>query len=156
MLKVIGFGTSSDRVLQDFHPSVRSQVSVDDSKSLIDEQDMIEEYHKHDILVFPSLYEGFGMVFLEAMASGLAVIATPTGGVVDVIRHGENGYVVGIGDPESLASAITHLWTSPKERRRLGAAAREAASVLTWDRSAALQLTGYRQLAQRNRLRLAD
>jgi glycosyltransferase involved in cell wall biosynthesis len=109
---------------------------------------MIEAYQRHELLAFPSLYEGFGLVFLEGMACGMTVIATSTGGVVDVIRHDENGYVVRPGDPGALATAIQELWMAPERRQRLGEAARQTARDYTWGQIAARTLECYRVAAK--------
>lgn len=62
-----------------------------------------------DIFCRPSLSEGFGNVFVEAMAASLPVIATPVGGIVDFLKDGETGLFCKIENPESIASSITRL-----------------------------------------------
>jgi len=61
-------------------------------------------YIQHDVFVFPSLFEGFGVVILEALACGLPVITTPHTG--DIINDGENGYLVPIRDTQKIADKI--------------------------------------------------
>jgi glycosyltransferase involved in cell wall biosynthesis len=129
---VVGYGVPKQVVLSEFDASLRGLLRVDEQLRVLDQDELIEEYHKHTILVFPSVYEGFGLVFLEAMASGLAVIATPVGGAVDVIKDGHNGLIVSEGDPVALATAIASLWVSPERRSKIGAAARETARSYTW------------------------
>lgn len=143
-LSIVGFGQSQDAVLGTFETSVQPGIRTDESLRVLDEQALIAEYGRHEVLVFPSLYEGFGMVFLEAMAAGLAVIATPTGGVVDLIQDGENGIIVPPENAEALALAITDLWASPEKRQRLGEAARATARMHTWDSIAERTLECYR------------
>jgi glycosyltransferase involved in cell wall biosynthesis len=77
-----------------------------------------------DILVLPSHFECFPMAVIEAMAYGLAVITTPVGSVPEAITDEETGLLVGVGDSESLARAITRLIDDPVLRRRLGTHAR--------------------------------
>jgi glycosyltransferase involved in cell wall biosynthesis len=77
-----------------------------------------------DVFVFPSLKEGLGVAMLEAMASGLAVVASASGGVTDVIEDGVSGLLVPPADSHAIAKAISRL-RDEQERRRLGAAARE-------------------------------
>lgn len=149
-LSIIGHGAHSERILGDFEPAVRGLVTADETWRQVEEATLMEEYRRHEILLFPSLYEGFGMVFLEAMASGMAVIASPTGGVPDIIRHNENGYVVPAGDPEALASAVEELLKHPEKRESLGLSARLTARQLTWERIADRTLDCYRTVARRS------
>ena len=73
----------------------------------------------------PSYAEGMPMALLEAMSWGLPVIATPVGGVPQVIEHGVNGLLVEPGDIEGIAAAIARLMSDPALRERLGTAARQ-------------------------------
>jgi glycosyltransferase involved in cell wall biosynthesis len=73
-----------------------------------------------DVFAFPSLWEGFGNVILEAMACGLPVIASKCPhGPEEIITHGENGLLVEVRDVEGLAEAIHHLITRDTIRKRL-------------------------------------
>jgi glycosyltransferase involved in cell wall biosynthesis len=80
-----------------------------------------------DIFVFPSLREGLGVAVLEAAASGLAIVASETGGIGDVIENGVNGILVKPGDSEALAGAISRMAAAPNERAAIGQAARTRA-----------------------------
>lgn len=76
-----------------------------------------------DASVLPSLFEGMGRVILEAMAAGKPVVASKTGGIPDLVRHGENGLLVQPGSPASLETALEQILTDPSLRSRLGAGA---------------------------------
>ncbi len=80
-----------------------------------------------DVFVLPSLYEGFGIAILEAMASGRPVVATAVGGIPEVVVHGETGLLVPPGDPVALADALHELLTHPERARALGARGQERA-----------------------------
>ncbi|MBI3127192.1 MAG: glycosyltransferase family 4 protein [Candidatus Tectomicrobia bacterium] len=80
-----------------------------------------------DLFVFPSLNEGMGRAAVEAMAAGLAVVASRTGGLPEVVRDGETGLLVPPGDAEALASAMERLLARPEERRAMGEAGRRLA-----------------------------
>ena len=77
-----------------------------------------------DVLVLPSLAEGFGLVLIEAMAAGVPVVATRAPGIVDVVRHGENGLLFDVGDIAGLAAAVRRLSDDSVLRQTLTADAR--------------------------------
>lgn len=79
-------------------------------------KDMPQYLHISDIFVRPSLSEGFGSSFVEAMAAGLPVIATPVGGIVDFIRDGETGLFCEPKNPRSIAQKIEKLVRDPESR----------------------------------------
>ena len=76
-----------------------------------------------DIMVLPSFAENLPMSIIEAMASGLAVVATPVGAVSDIVIDGETGLLVPVGDVDALTTALTRLVEDKPLRDRLGAAA---------------------------------
>lgn len=78
-----------------------------------------------DVFLFPSHREGMPNVLLEAMASGLACVASAIGGSTDLIDNGRSGYLLPAGDEEGMAVAVTNLLTIPARARDLGAAARK-------------------------------
>jgi heptosyltransferase-3 len=83
-------------------------------------------YRHHDILAFPSIWdEPFSITVLEAMASGMAIVATRTGGTPEAIQDGQNGLLVKAEQPGQLAEAIVRLANDAKLRKHLGEAARE-------------------------------
>jgi glycosyltransferase involved in cell wall biosynthesis len=87
-------------------------------------------YRSADIYVQPSRTEPFGMATLEAMACGIPVVASNTGGLADLVEDGTNGYLVPPGDPKALASALLRLTGAPDLRARMGRASRERAASL--------------------------
>ena len=87
--------------------------------------DMPAQYASFDLLVSSSRKEGLPITILEAMASGLPLVATAVGDVVNVVRDGETGIVLPAGDPGPLALAIVDLLRDGEKRRRLGSAARQ-------------------------------
>ena len=90
--------------------------------------------HKHSV-------EGFGLVYLEAGAHGLPVIAHAIGGVPEAVLEGETGLLVAPGDSAALTAAFARLLGDPALRRRLGAAGRARAHRHSW-RDSALSLFG--------------
>lgn len=80
--------------------------------------------------------EGFGLVYLEAGAAGLPVVATRSGGIPDAVVDGETGLFVPEGDPVALAEALARLFDDAALRTRLGDGGRARALRFTWDRTA--------------------
>lgn len=79
-----------------------------------------------DVYALTSRYEGFSLSLVEAMATGLPVVATRCGGPEQILENGVTGLLVENGSPEAIASSIERLRTSAGERERLGTAARAA------------------------------
>lgn len=92
-----------------------------------------------DVFALPAMddgynFEGFGLVLLEASASGTAVIGTDQSGTADAILHGETGLIVSQADiAESLPRALIELLGDPAKAKRMGAAGRSYARTQTWD-----------------------
>jgi glycosyltransferase involved in cell wall biosynthesis len=87
--------------------------------------DIAEILRGVDVVALPSSAEGLPLAVLEAMATGCAVVATPVGGVPEVVSDGETGLLVPPGDVDALTSALSFLVASPEHRARLSAAARK-------------------------------
>lgn len=92
------------------------------------QDDLAREYQRADVFCLPSVQEGFGIVFLEAMAAGKAIVAARAAAVPEVVRQ---GLLVEPEDPEALAVALETLYREPALRRELGHTGR--AEVETYD-----------------------
>jgi len=101
-------------------------------------EELIRLYSQADLLVLPSVWrESYGMPIAESMASGVAVLASDTGGVPELIDEGVTGRLVPRLDVDALAGAIRDLLADRERLHRMGQAARQRAErLLTWDRSA--------------------
>ena len=98
--------------------------------------DVAAVFREHDVLVVPSLYEGFGLVIVEAMAAGIPVVATANTCAPDVITTGREGFVVPAFDSEAIAAKIDWLAGHPAQAREMGAAAAARAADFSWERHA--------------------
>jgi glycosyltransferase involved in cell wall biosynthesis len=78
-----------------------------------------------DLLVLPSLNEGMGRVLVEAMAAGKPVVASEVGGIPDLVKHGETGYLVRPADERALANGIKKLLNDPERARQMGQRGKE-------------------------------
>lgn len=91
-------------------------------------------YAAADVFVRPSLSEGLGSVFLEAMASRVPVVASPVGGIPDIVRHEETGLLCNPDDPDDIARSIIRLLTDKKLSDRIVSTAYEMVrSTYDWD-----------------------
>jgi glycosyltransferase involved in cell wall biosynthesis len=105
----------------------------------ISDDELAGLYGQAEVAVVPSLYEGFSLPAIEAMACGVAVVATTGGALPEVVGvDGETGLLVTPNDPSALAIAIARLLDDPALRARLGAAGRERViNRFTWQVTAA-------------------
>lgn len=95
---------------------------------------LLREYASADLFVLPSLFEPFGIVLMEAMASGLPIVATRVGGVPEVVQEGENALLVPPSDPTALANALVRLATDGALRARFSTFGRTWVERFSWDR----------------------
>jgi glycosyltransferase involved in cell wall biosynthesis len=91
----------------------------------VSHKDLPAYYSLMDVFVHPSLRDGLPNAVLEAMACGKAVIATPVGGVLDVMEDGVNGILVKVNDVDELAQKIAEALSLPGKREAIGRSARE-------------------------------
>ena len=109
------------------------------------QRDLPALYASADAFLCTSTTETLGLVILEAMASGLPVVAVAAGGIADHLRHHANGLAVTV-KPESIAAAILELVYKPTLRARLGAGAREWAVAVGWERELDRLVENYREV----------
>jgi glycosyltransferase involved in cell wall biosynthesis len=114
----------------------------------LDGDELVSAIASADALVFPSTNETFGLVALEAMACGLPVIATMTGGLVDILQDGINALVYDPADPHGMAGCVQRLQHSPELRTRLSQGAYAHALSRSW-RATMDQLIDYYGVATR-------
>jgi glycosyltransferase involved in cell wall biosynthesis len=120
----------------------------------LDDRDLAWLYRNTTAFVFPSLYEGFGLPVLEAMASGACVVVRNASAMAEIV--GEAGALVETADPEALAATISALLDAPERRARLGAAAHQRAAAFTVERMARLTYASYRAALDHARNRDLD
>jgi glycosyltransferase involved in cell wall biosynthesis len=116
----------------------------------IDEAEVARQYAQAQVAVVPSLYEGFSIPALQAMATGVPLVATTAGALPEVVgRHGETGLLVPPGDAAALARAIGALLDDPALGKRLSEAAlRRSREHFSWEATARATVQVYREVAR--------
>lgn len=94
---------------------------------------MPEVLQNYDVMLFPSLGEGFGLSMAEAMACGLPVISTANTGAYDIVSDAQNGFIVPIQDADAIANKMQWFINNREEIPRMGQNAMKTVSELTWD-----------------------
>jgi glycosyltransferase involved in cell wall biosynthesis/GT2 family glycosyltransferase len=90
----------------------------------VSEEERYRLYTACDVFCGPSLYESFGLVYIEAMSHGKPVVACKTGGISEVVEDGVTGILVPPEDPDALVDALVHLLRDPSMRTEMGKAAK--------------------------------
>lgn len=85
-----------------------------------------------DVFVLPSLSEGFPVVSLEAMASGLPIVATKVGGLPEIVKDGENGFLVEPKSPEQIAERVLLFLNNDELRQRISRNNKEKVKEYSW------------------------
>lgn len=91
----------------------------------VSQSDLAKVYQDGDVFVWPAVNEAFGLVFLEAQAAGLPVVAGRTGGVPDVVAEGRTGYLAREGCADGFTQALRKLLEQPEDIQTFGIAAQE-------------------------------
>lgn len=108
-------------------------------------QEVLAEMASHDVFVFPSLFEGFGLVLLEAMAMGLPVITTAHTAGPDLIREGVDGFIVPIRSSAAIAERLEQLRRESAARLAMGRNAQAHAREFAWETYGATLAAGVAQ-----------
>jgi glycosyltransferase involved in cell wall biosynthesis len=98
--------------------------------------DLMQVYDEHGIFLFPSFLEGFGKAFLEAMSRGLVVVASNNGGMKDVIKDGESGFLAKTGDWRQMADLAIQAVQNPELSIDISTEARRTSLNYSWNRVA--------------------
>jgi glycosyltransferase involved in cell wall biosynthesis len=94
--------------------------------------EVLKKMKENDVLLFPSLFEGFGLVITEAMSQGTPVITTDRTAGPDLIEHGYNGWLVAAGSTQALQETIEGILNRPDLIEQVGRAAMKTASLRPW------------------------
>lgn len=139
---IVGDGPDRSR-LQALARALNVQKAVTFLGEATDSQ-LLAACHQAHVFVMPAReeaqaasVEGFGIVYLEASACGLPVIAGRSGGASEAVRHGETGYLVDPDDPQAVSKAVLTLLQKPELRLQMGQNGRRwVETEMNWDRAA--------------------
>ena len=121
-------------------PAMARELGLEDKLTFIDSlsiEELVREYNRAELVVSPSLYEGFGLPAAEAQACGTPVVATSAGAFPEIVQDGETGKIVPPGEAEPLADAIRTLLDDDTMRASMGEAGeRHIRNRFGWRRTA--------------------
>lgn len=147
-LEIVG-GGPDEKVLRDLVASLGLWHEVR-FLGAVDRKQVAQRYRQADLFTLPSSAEAFGNVFAEALASGLPIVGSNTGGIPDLVEHGANGLLVSPGDVHALAGAIRYLAGDPELRAEMSARNRaKAEATLQWAHATKRYLSIYDALQHR-------
>jgi len=104
------------------YPEYQNQVRF---HGYVSDEELDAFYRNADLFVVPSVYESFGLIYVEAMMHGLPVIATRGGGIPEVVIDGEDGFLIRENDVEGLVEAFDRLYNDEELRKNMGKKARK-------------------------------
>lgn len=124
-LTIVTRGIYDETLIQNYNFPIHVVIDVPHDK-------LKEELHKAHCFVLPSILEGFGQVILEAMATGIPVIATENTAAIDIIENGVDGFVTPIRDVQAIKVSLEKLQSDATFAQNMGKAAYEKAKIYTW------------------------
>lgn len=143
-LKIIGDGDEKED-LEKLAENLGVRKKVDFT-GLIPHEKLPPYFSSADVFVLPSLNEGMSNSMLEALASGLPLIATDTGGTRELIDDGKNGFIIKMKDSEDIAVRLGILMRDRELRKRMGETSHEKAQNMSWEKVAREYLKIYEKL----------
>lgn len=151
-LTVVG----SPAINRGYSDEIFKQVAESDLRSRVrfvgplDHEELAEQYRGHHILVVPSTYEGFGIVYLEAMSFGLPAMGSTDGGAREIISQAVNGYLISPGDHDRLSNLLADLHQDRSKLAQISLAARQRfLEHPTWEETGAAVYSFLQDLASR-------
>jgi glycosyltransferase involved in cell wall biosynthesis len=133
-LKIMGDGSDKnnlEKLSQDL--GIKDKVEF---LGRIPKEETASYYQEASVFVLPSLNEGMSNALLEALSSGLPIIATDTGGTKELVSEGENGFIIKMKDAQDIAEKIEKLIIDPELRTKMGQKSRKKAEELSWKKVA--------------------
>ena len=114
----------------------------------IPREETVSYYQEASLFVLPSLNEGMSNAMLEALASGLPILATETGGTEELVENGINGFVIKMKDSKDLAEKIEMILKDEVLRNSMGKASRRKAETMSWENVAQEYFELYKEITE--------
>lgn len=143
-LDIVGSGSELHRF-----QTLCGELNVSDSvrfHGFLPNPETLAQMAKARFFIMPSINEGFGIVYLEAMASGCITIGTEGEGIADLIVSGENGFLVPPDNPEAIVKVVEWCLEHPEEADGIAENGRKDALALTWEKNAAEYIKLFKEL----------
>lgn len=121
----------------------------------LSKEDLLKELRKSHLCLVPSMWEGFGLAALEAMASGVPVIAADYGGLREIIKNGHNGYIIPIDKEDMWSQYVKQLYQDRDLRSKLSNNCVRSAQAFDWGKTAEMTIEVVRDVLSENRLRFS-
>ncbi len=112
----------------------------------VDHEKIADIFKKAHVFVLPSLNEGMSNTMLEALSSGLPIIATDTGGTKELVVEGENGFIIQMKSAQDIAKKVTKIIENPELQKTLGRQSRQKAESMSWKKVAGEYLNLYKKI----------
>jgi phosphatidylinositol alpha-1,6-mannosyltransferase len=112
-------------------------------------EEIAQHYARSHVFVLPSYNEGMSVALLEAMASGLTVLVTPTGGTAELVEPGVNGFIFDWANVNSLTAHLRSLARDRSMARRMGLASQARAACFSWEAAAGRYLEMFERIVSR-------
>ncbi|MEM8525748.1 MAG: glycosyltransferase family 4 protein [Bacteroidota bacterium] len=125
-LTLVGSKTTNNFDLLDEHLSKHTWLPY------VRHQELLKLMREHDFLIFPSLFDGFGLVITESMSQGTPVIATQASAAPDLIENGKNGWIISSGSTDTLVQCLEHIIQDKSILEIVGKAALRRAEKRPW------------------------
>ncbi len=146
-LKLMGDGNAREK-LEQFVKDSRLEKNVV-FLGRIPHEDVLPYYQEASLFVFPSLNEGMSNAMLEALAVGLPLVSTNTGGASELVTDGENGFIIKFKDSQDIADKIEKLILDEELRKKMALVSRTLAEKMSWQSVAEKYFEVYKQVGKK-------
>jgi glycosyltransferase involved in cell wall biosynthesis len=147
LVKIMGDGDAKDEL-----EKLAKNLGIENNIKFIGRipsENTTPHYQEASLFVLPSLNEGMSNAMLEALASGLPIIATDTGGTKELLNDGENGFIVKMKDSSDIAEKIEKLIQNPELRQKMASESRKIAENFSWKKVASQYAEIYKKITRK-------